>query len=129
MRLKQVWALGRFWVGTSAVRWMVNSLGPTAPVEPCSARNPWSGTREEPVTNCKSLARISDEYDSTTFKKTSKISSDLPVFKNTTNLPKPNNLLGFWCTVFQSSIATPIVNIYTRNASNNQFQFPFIKWT
>ncbi|KAI9585444.1 hypothetical protein GQX74_001291 [Glossina fuscipes] len=41
-------------------------LGPTAPVEPCKARNPCSGTRDEPVTNCKRRARISEEYASTT---------------------------------------------------------------
>lgn len=65
MRLKHVWAFGKFCVGTSAVRWMVNNRGPTAPVDPCSARNPCNGTRDEPVTNCSNRARISDVYDST----------------------------------------------------------------
>uniref|UniRef100_A0A182TVC5 Uncharacterized protein n=1 Tax=Anopheles melas TaxID=34690 RepID=A0A182TVC5_9DIPT len=64
-RLKQVCAFGRFCSGTSAVRWMVKSRGPTAPVEPWRARKPWSGTRHEPVTNWSSWARISGEYDST----------------------------------------------------------------
>uniref|UniRef100_A0A182WDC0 Uncharacterized protein n=1 Tax=Anopheles minimus TaxID=112268 RepID=A0A182WDC0_9DIPT len=65
-RLKQVCAFGRFWIGTSAVRWMVKSRGPTAPVEPCSARKPCSGTRHEPVTNCSSWARISERQRKTT---------------------------------------------------------------
>ena len=45
-RLKQVWALGKFSVGTS-IKWRVNRRGPAAPVDPCKALNPWSGTFRE----------------------------------------------------------------------------------
>lgn len=68
IRLKHVWALGKFWIGTSLVRWMVKRRGVAAPVFPWSALKPCKGTRDDPVTNCSSLARISDEYDSTTLK-------------------------------------------------------------
>lgn len=60
-----VWALGRFCVGTSTVKWMVNCRPPVAPLDSCHARTPCNGTRDEPVTNCNSLARVSDQYEST----------------------------------------------------------------
>ena len=41
--LKHVWALGKFMVGAS-IWWRVNNLGPAAPVDPCRALNPCSGT-------------------------------------------------------------------------------------
>lgn len=64
IRLKHVCAFGRF-NGDTSTQWMVNKRGPAAPVLPCSALKPCNGTRDEPVTNCNSLARISSEYDST----------------------------------------------------------------
>ena len=41
-----MWALGRFSVGAS-IKWSVNNRGPAAPVDPCKALNPWSGTWAE----------------------------------------------------------------------------------
>lgn len=50
-RLKQVCALGSESGEASATRCSVKRRGAAAPVEPCNARKPASGTRRDPVTN------------------------------------------------------------------------------
>ena len=56
-RLKQVWALGKFSVGAS-IKCRVKRRGPAAPVDPCKALNPWSGTWNR---NNVSLSKINSK--------------------------------------------------------------------
>ena len=70
-------AFGRLPPLILVARWMVKGRGPELTVElPRSPEKPEMGTREEPVTNCRSLARFSMSISSTTCKSvTSLISS------------------------------------------------------
>lgn len=60
----QVWALGNWFVLPHFS--MVNSCGPLLPYK---ARNPFIGTRDVPVTNCRSRALISLFREYTAYKK------------------------------------------------------------